>query len=165
MTLLMLMTVLPQPSLAAAPEAHTSEQTVARGFTGTWLLDRSASDDLGPLLKAQGVSWIKRQMAAKTSMTQVITDHGTRLVVRVENASGTRESELALDGVAREQTGERGTRLVASERQQDGAVVTTVRDPETGSVTMVRRVLDAGVIRQTVSIGEVSATLVFRRAS
>jgi len=67
-------------------------------FSGTWELDLDASDPVDDLLKAQGRSWMERKLAARTKITQIITQSATEMRIAVTSSVMDREEVLRLDG-------------------------------------------------------------------
>ena len=61
----------------------------AADYSGTWILDLSASDSLEPLLQAPGVSLIQRKAAANMAVTQQITQTGDKLTFKVVTSANT----------------------------------------------------------------------------
>lgn len=163
------------PALASEPPTQT-QATVAPSpaFSGTWVLDHSASDDITPVLKAQGVPWPQRSVAASLDVTLNLQDRGDRLLVETVTSMNTRNVELVLDGVERTRTEDKGQARVSSVRDAAGVISTTahIQDGGKSRTLVVQRQLESGgsVLRQTLSVqpekgSPVSATMVFRRGS
>ena len=168
---LLLLCMLP-PAAIAGDEPSSSTSPAPSSFTGTWVQDTDASDSLDPILKAQGVSWVKRSLASGVSITLTIQDAGDRVQILTRSSAGTSsDAELWLDGQTRSKDTKRGPSQSSSRRLPDGSIVTTARLPEAKQTVTVRRwVTDGGsVLRQTITVvadghAPASATLVFRRA-
>ncbi|HCH66891.1 MAG: hypothetical protein CL927_09005 [Deltaproteobacteria bacterium] len=159
------------PSLASATDPALVVPSTTSAWTGTWILDRAASDTLELVLKAQGVSKAKRIVAEKVDLTQKLFDHGDQLDVEMVGPT-TKSTTLVFDGKERSQTTDRGDILYRAKRETSGAMVVISR-PKGGSglITVVTRSLDPDgqTLRQKITVkgaveGPVSATLVFRRA-
>lgn len=163
----MLLCWLPWAALAEepavpAPVAHVA----AADFSGTWTLDKGASGDLTPLLKAQGIGALQRSMIRKMSVTQVIVDEGKTLNLHVETSVMTDDRVFVADGVAREETSPQGaTSLVSHTRSDDGTWVTTSK--RDGLTVTSRRTLEGATMVLTMawtdSSGPHEVRRVFRR--
>ena len=159
------------PALATAPEPPSPASARTSAWTGTWTIDRAASDSLEAVLRAQGVSKAKRLVADKVELTQKLVDHGDRLDVEMIGPRP-RSGTLTFDGKERSKTTDQGEMHYRAKREASGAVVVISRPAAGGGlIIVVQRTLDADgqTLRQTVTVkggadGPVSATLVFRRA-
>lgn len=103
----------------AAPPAHAAPGD----FDGTWVLDLSASDSMDPLLKAQGVSAMKRMAAAALVVTQRITASASSVRLVVESKANNTDNTIAMDGSAHTEKGPAGD-IVARDRWVGNAWVT-----------------------------------------
>jgi len=170
--ILLLATSGAMPGLATATEPASTAAASVSAWTGTWALDRSASDSLDAVLTAQGVSKAKRVVADKVDLTQKLVDHGDRLELEMLGPRA-KTGTLVFDGKERTKTTDHGDMLYRAKREASGAVVVITRPAAGGGlIIVVKRVLDADgqTLRQTVTVkgganGPVSATLVFRRAA
>ncbi|MEN0067311.1 MAG: lipocalin/fatty-acid binding family protein [Myxococcota bacterium] len=113
----------------------------AADFTGTWVLDHSASDSPEELLKAQGMSMIKRKAVAKLDVTQKVTQEGNVMTFEVVTSKKTKTNTLHVDGEVRTVEGDRGSARVRHVWEGDDLVSTSITD-ETTIVT--RRTLSDG---------------------
>lgn len=141
------------------------------GFTGTWVLDKQASDSLDPLLQAQGVGWFKRKAAAGLDVTQVIEVEGDTVHIEVQSSLKSGAETVQLDGVARERVGEQGPARVAHRWEAETWVTTSQASSPAGEplrTTLTRSLSDEGQTmtqRIQVEIGGQTLSLdrVFRR--
>ncbi len=103
----------PRPASAGPPD-----------FSGTWVLDLSASDPVDDLMRVQGFSFPERQVAARMAVTQTIVQTPDELRIDVESVAKSRREVLHLDG--REETIEtekNGPMLTRSSWAPDGATL------------------------------------------
>lgn len=145
---------------------------LASPFDGVWTLDPDASEPIGEILAAQGLSWIERTLAESGAPTHTIRTTRDQAVVDVRSGWYRRQDVLHLDGVARRVDVARvGEVEVASELRGDALITRAVlplRDGRTGVLCSERRVLDADTLLLVMTFespdGEVlSADRVFRR--
>lgn len=145
---------------------------MAGGLDGSWELDRQASEDLTPLLEAQGVPWYRRSLAKKLQVTQHIETQDDGLHVTLETPAGSRSEHLRLDGIERAADWEGRAVQLSSEARADGSIVSRTRtETEQGAMTTVtvRRLDPSGdVLLQTLVLerpgqAEIEVTRVFRR--
>ena len=115
---------------------------VAGDLQGTWIVDLKASDSVGPLLKAQGVSLVKRKAADSISVTQTYARSGDEVTLTVVSAAGTQVDTLQVDGQTRTVEGDRGPAQV--QHRWDGDVLVTVQASEAATVTIRREASDDG---------------------
>ncbi|PTU17182.1 hypothetical protein P175DRAFT_0535988 [Aspergillus ochraceoroseus IBT 24754] len=47
----------------------------AKGLSGNWLLDKKLSDDVGPILKLQGLGWLMRKAICAATMVVTFAEH------------------------------------------------------------------------------------------
>jgi len=111
----------------------------AGDLQGTWEIDLKASDSLDPLLKAQGVSWVKRKAANGLKVTQTLARDGDQVTLSVVSSASSRDETLSVDGELRTVEGENGTMQVR--HSWDGDVLVTVQETETpeGTATVTTR--------------------------
>ncbi|MEO0606042.1 MAG: lipocalin/fatty-acid binding family protein [Myxococcota bacterium] len=115
----------------------------AADFSGTWVLDLSASDSPDELLKAQGVSWVKRKAAAKLDVTQNVKQDGDEVTIETVTSRKTKTTTLQVDGETRTVDGDRGKAEVT--HAWDGeALVSTSTGPDGGSLVTRRSLSDDG---------------------
>jgi hypothetical protein len=160
------------PVVVAAAESAQETPVTVSPWTGTWTLDRAASDALDPVLIAQGVSLAKRTVARNLDLVQKLVDHGDRFSVEMEGPRS-KQGMVIFDGKEHSENTDQGTVLYRAKREESGSVVVVSRPAEGGGlITVVSRSLDATgqTLRQTITVkggtdGPVAATLVFRRAS
>ncbi|MCB9689895.1 MAG: hypothetical protein H6735_32950 [Alphaproteobacteria bacterium] len=168
-TFLILMTTTPS---ASAEEPATAE-VAPPSFSGTWVLDHAASDDLDAVLEAQGVPGWQRKLVAELDVSLTIWDEGDRLRLRTVTVVRTNEAELVLDGVVHEIRGDQGKRDVTAVREDDGSVRITATDPKGKKpLVEIRRALaeEGAVLRQTIEVRPddgppLRASQVYRRSS
>ncbi len=124
-------------------------------LSGTWALDLEASDSLDPLMKARGMGWMKRKLAANMEVTQVIVQQGDTLEVQLLSAVRTESMTLHVDGKTREETTSEGPSQV-SHRWSGDALETrseAVRDGVSTTARIVRTVEDGGkTMRQRMEV-------------
>ena len=82
--------LIPSSALAQRPD-----------FTGTWALDKAASDSMDPVFQLQGISWAKRKLGANLDAKQEISQHEDNLVIVFDNLVGNVTQKLYFDGVPR----------------------------------------------------------------
>lgn len=145
---------------------------LASPFDGVWTLDPDASEPIGEILEAQGLSWIERALAESGTPTHTIRTTGDQAVVDVRSGWYRRQDVLHLDGVPRQVSVARvGDVDVASELREDALITRAVlplRDGRTGVLISERRVLDPDTLLLVMIFespdGEVlTADRVFRR--
>ena len=98
-------------------------------FSGTWLMDLNdpASTPMGPILQAQGASWMERRAADAVAVKQVITQ--TKDAITIHASSTLRENTevIKLDGSVEVRTTDRLGKVEArSFWDKDGKTVVTV---------------------------------------
>jgi hypothetical protein len=96
-------------------------------FDGQWTLDLEASDPIGPLLEAQGVSWIERQAAARMGVTQSLRVAPGRVDLDIRSTLRNESETLLLDDVWRTKDGRDGPVELRHRQESDGDLVTEVR--------------------------------------
>ena len=78
-------------------------------LTGSWTLDREASEDMDTLLReTQDLSWVERRLAATVDVTHVITQQGDTLEILIVAPVYERKSTLETDKTWRPSTGRNG---------------------------------------------------------
>lgn len=142
-------------------------------LSGTWSLDREASDDVGALLEARGYPWVLRQAAQHSQVTQTFTFSGDELNIHVVTSLRESNDLLLTNGARQTRTTDRGEAAEYWTRWSDDALVTTSvitsSDGQVARFIVSRRVeADGAVLRQTMTYqppdGRVlSADRVFRR--
>ncbi len=70
-------------------------------FTGTWKLDRSASDPMREMLKAQGYNALEVSILEKVPVTQVMTPTSDGLAIEIRSTIIRTSEQLHFDGHAR----------------------------------------------------------------
>lgn len=133
------------PDPVQEAQAPSGAAVMASALDGTWLLDLAASDDVRPLLEAQGLGFLEREAAARIQPTHVVQDLGGSLRVRVDSSMGTDDRAFPLDGVPRSETNRRGLPSTVKSWRDGAAVVTesVVTDAQGRAVTtLARRYLD-----------------------
>lgn len=96
-------------------------------WAGVWILDRDASDPIGPLMKLLDLPWIARKVA--DVMTPILTitvlgDGSLRMVN--ENPIQTTDRKMPADGIEREREAPAGRRVVSSEVWSDAGQLVAV---------------------------------------
>jgi hypothetical protein len=78
---------------------------VLADLSGTWALDREASEPMETLLtETQELSWIERQLVSSVDVEHVISQDGEAVDVDVVTAIYTRNAKLTTDGEWRDAT-------------------------------------------------------------
>lgn len=145
-----------------------SPAALAGDLVGTWALDKSASEPVDELLRAQGVGAVKRKMAASIDVELTITRAGDGVTVNTLAAGNARSETIQADGTERSVTNDRGTFQVTASWQGEDLVV-VARSADGGSVTTRRSVSDddktltQAVAMKTPDRKTISANRVFRR--
>lgn len=141
-------------------------------FSGTWALDKRASDSIDDILKAQGVSWFKRKAVGGLSVTQRVVQKGTLLDVVIESSVKTQAHQWVVDGEPHTRTLDDGREATSTHRFEGGALVTTTTGLSVGgdAYTLVSRrsLADEGQTTRldlacTIDGSTTKATRVFRR--
>jgi len=114
----------------------------AADLQGAWALDMTASDSLDPLLKAQGVSWVKRKAINGMKMTQTIARTGDQVTLKVDASAGGKEETLLVDGQTRTVEADKGPLQVT--HRWDGDALVTTQEGALGTVTTWREASDDG---------------------
>ncbi len=145
----------------------------APDFTGTWQLDRKASDSVDPILKAQGVGWLKRRIIGGLDMTQRIQQSGSTIDVVMETSAKTETHHWIVDGKPHVRTLDDGREATSVHHFEGPGLVTTTTgiseggDPYTLHTT--RTLADDGQTMKvalvcTIGGATLKATRLFRRA-
>lgn len=116
----------------------------AADFSGTWVLDLKASDSLDELLKAQGVSWMKRKAIAGLKVTQTVSQTDNQVTIETSSSRGNRSQTLQVDGETREVEQDRGTAQVRHEWRGDDLQSTSELPKDGGVLTSVRSLSEDG---------------------
>jgi hypothetical protein len=102
-------------------------------LSGTWVLDRAASGDLDPLLKARGASWFERKAVASMDLTKKISQSGDTLTVEVITKAKSGSETVQVDGQARQKVTKDGHQATVTHTWEDrGWVSTSVVTPQPG---------------------------------
>jgi hypothetical protein len=118
---------LAQPALAAPVD-----------LSGTWVLDKQASEDLDPILQASGASWLERQAAKGVKVTRIIKQDGDTLHIEVDSSAKDSEETVTVDGVSRQRTSDRGRVATVTHRWDGDAWVSeSVTQDEAGQTVRV----------------------------
>lgn len=107
-------------------------------FVGVWLLDRDASDSIGPLMTLIEAPWIARKLASLMTPTVTITaldDGGLRMVN--ENPIKTTDENMPVDGVERGRKDPLGRNVVASQSWNDSGHLLVIQKNHIGSDRVV----------------------------
>ena len=67
-------------------------------FTGTWKLDRGASDPMHEMLKAQGYNALEVSVLEKVPVTQVMTQSPDGLAIAIHSSVISTQEQLRFDG-------------------------------------------------------------------
>ncbi len=140
-------------------------------LTGTWTLDKDASDAPGELLKAQGASYVERKVAAEIDMTLVITQAGDEVTIETQSRMQASPQTLIVDGVARQVTNDKGEVSNVVHSWQNNTLVTRSDAVATDgqAIQITRSLLDEGrtlnqQILMTTAEGEaITVVRVFRK--
>ncbi len=92
-------------------------------FSGTWILDLSASESFGPLLESYGMGPAQRRLVDNTQVTQVISQSAQALTITVKTPYNTRTEEILLDGTPQSQQGQLGSYTATSRWSEDGSAI------------------------------------------
>lgn len=143
----------------------------AADLSGTWQLDRKASDSPEELLQAQGVGFMKRKAAAGLDVTQNITQEGDQLTIQTVTSANTKTDTIEVDGETRSVQGKRGTAKVRHEWRGEVLVTTStmpMKDGE-GQIVTQRSLSDDGkTLTQRIELtrpdgSKVSLNRIFRK--
>lgn len=145
-------------------------------FSGTWVLDAAASDDMSPMMEAQGIPGWQQSIAKRMGISQKIVDHGELVEIVYKASVFSEQHDVRADGVKRAVKNKRG--FVEEQlhvRQPDGSIESEVRWTTTSGVPVVVRVhrfLDESgktmVLANTIQLGDdapVPIKRVFRKDS
>lgn len=110
------------PLTVVPSTGHAEDQP---DFSGTWELDRKASESLDDILKVQGISYIKRKVVGALDVTQRIQQSATTLNVEIETVRGTRQTKWVADGEPRPRTRADGLEVLDAHVIEGEAFVTT----------------------------------------
>ncbi len=148
-------------SIAGALLALTvSTPSFAADLSGTWTLDKKVSDSPNDILKAQGVSWVKRKAAAGLSVTLNIAQEGDAVTIETVTSANTRKETLQVDGETRTVERDQGSAEVRHEWKDDALVSTTKTSGEQeATVVSVRSLSDDGAtLTQRVTLTKADGT-------
>lgn len=124
-------------------------------FSGTWQLDRAASDSMEPLLKAQGISMVERKIASSLDITQVIQQAEDTLDLEVKSTAKNVVQKLIVDGESRRIESDRTGPSMVSHRWKGTVLITHSigADPDGVPIrTTITRSLDDGGATMTQTI-------------
>lgn len=123
-------------------------------FEATWTLDPTISDDLAPVLAAQGAPKFAQRMASRFRMTQTFDVREDSVLSTVDTSIGSTEVVWTTDGQRRGQT-RRGRTVESAYRWHEGALVAerwfTRKDGVRVHVEEVRTLRADGVLELTVT--------------
>ncbi len=98
-----------------ADSTHVADVNPASNYVGVWLLDREASEPIGPLLKLMEVPWFVRKMAAVVTPTLTISTPGDgRLRMINQNTIRSTDRAIVADGSERETEDALGRKVIES---------------------------------------------------
>ena len=96
-------------------------------FTGTWKLDRNASDPMHEMLKAQGYSSVEVGILAKLPVTQIMTQSPSGMEIAIRSTVIKTQEQLRFDGVSYpDKSNVLGPLVRASRWSPDGRYLLTV---------------------------------------
>lgn len=113
-------------------------------FSGVWTLDLKASESLDAVLKAQGISWLKRKAAAGLQVTQTIAQTDTQLTVDVTSSMHEKHHVFEVDGKDRVVEGDQGAAVVNHVWEGEVLVTTSVRHDGSSTLVIRRALADDG---------------------
>ena len=141
-------------------------------LTGTWTLDKSASESVDAILKAQGLGMIERKVAGSMAVTQVITVEGDTVTLQIKSTHKDETQTLLVDGAQRVVAGDLGDSNVSHVWSGDALATTSdavAKDGGATHTTITRTVVEDGQtmnqhIEMVMGDGTThTATRVFRR--
>lgn len=138
-----------------------SSPAFAADFSGTWVLDLKASDSMEPILKARGVSWMKRKAVNGLKVTQTITQSGNQVTVETSASSKTRRTTMEVDGETRTVKNDQGSAEVRHAWDGEALVSTSTMELDKGEGTVTtRRSLseDGQTLKQTITLKTADGT-------
>ena len=156
-----------------AEDASRASRPDLDAWTGVWVLDKEASDRIGPLLKLLDAPWIARTLADRLTPTLTITVLGERgLSVVNENRLQTSERMLWADGIERERRDPSGRKVLSKEFwTATGQLVVSDRIPIDDRVVVVTSTWERVgeglelTIRAGAGDGSLEIRRIFRRRS
>jgi hypothetical protein len=114
-------------------------------MSGTWVLDKAASDDYSPLLLAQGLPAWQVSLAARMGITQEIDDQGERIDVVYRASMFSERQAMTVDGAVHTEVNKRGLEQQVVHRRESEEVLASRLTFKTAEgvpvVVAVRRVL------------------------
>lgn len=127
-------------AFAVALTSSRVAQAAPVDLSGTWVLDKVASGDLEPLLRARGASWMERKAVKGMSITQTIAQDGDTLRIEVDTSLKDTEETVQVDGVARKQKTPRGEVATVTHRWEGAAWVShsVLKAPSGEAVALTR---------------------------
>jgi hypothetical protein len=136
---------------AAVPAASEAQDASSepRDYSGSWRLDKHASDPIGPLLERQGYSWIRRKAADAMSITLVVEASESEVKESFDSTLVSRERLMLMDGEYRDAKDALGNPIrVRSFWNEEGSLVVeeqvTLPDGKPGLSRMTRQVASDG---------------------
>jgi hypothetical protein len=109
-------------------------------YLGSWILDESKSESLGPILEAQGVGWAKRKVIENLSQTNSFSVDGDKVTIKVTTKLSNKESTFVL-GADFVDVEEDVTGLMAKRKAYlDGDKLVLVSKNENGEVVLTRSI-------------------------
>ena len=137
----------------------------AADLSGTWSLDKSASDSPDAFLKAQGVSWIKRKAAAGMDVVLNITQDGNAVTIETVTSAQTKKETIQVDGETRTVEGDKGAARVQHQWKSDTLVTTmNTSGKQEATIVTVRALSDDGMtLTQSVTMTKADGTMVTMR--
>ena len=124
--------------------SQTPPSRDGRNFSGTWVLNKSRSDDQGPMLQAIGVGWVARKAIAASKRTIVI-EHAplaSTWVEKVTTSVITKSSAIPLTGVPYEDTSPvdgGSVHLITTVEEGGRCIATRAQFMKSGHRQLVRR--------------------------
>ena len=124
--------------------SQTPPSRDGRNFSGTWVLNKSRSDDQGPMLQAIGVGWVARKAIAASKRTIVI-EHAplaSTWVEKVTTSVITKSTAIPLSGVPYEDTSPvdgGSVHLVTTVEEGGRCIATRAQFVKSGHRQLVRR--------------------------
>ena len=123
---------------------------LAADFSGQWALDQDASTDIGPLLRAQGISWAEAKLADTVAITQHVEQSDDAVALRIETTFMSRENVIRPDDVWRDVETQRNGVCPARAYWDGETLVTEQRIPS--GLFSTRRDLDGDVTTLTIRL-------------
>lgn len=143
---------------------------LAGALSGTWALDREASDDNSAVMDAQGVPGWQQSIAKRMTIRTLIDDRGADLDLTFKASVFKETMNIVPDGKPREETTKRGIQQTVTHTREDdgsikGEIVFKTKDGVPAVIKLHRWILPDGktmVIDMTFTLGE-NEPKVFKR--